>query len=105
MLSQPLVEELVAVLFGVVLLRDIYIVVGVCMMSLDVLETSWRRVSSTFEMFLFIDRVAMSSIVLRWLSWIVASLKSPLESMSEELTVVSDDVGVWLVDFPTRVLS
>ena len=100
-----MVEELVAVLFGVVLLRDIYIVVGVCMVSLDVLEMSWRRVSSMFGMFLFIDRVAMSSIVFRWLPWIVASLKSPLESMSEELTVVSDDVGVWLVDFTTRVLS
>ena len=89
-----MVEELVAVLFGVVLLRDIYIVVGVCMVSLDVLEMSWRRVSSMFGMFLFIDRVAMSSIVLRWLSWIVASFKSPLELISEELTVVSDDVGV-----------
>ena len=100
-----MVEELVAVLFGVVLLRDIHIVVGVCMVSLDVLEMSWRRVSSMFGMFLFIDRVAMSSIVLRWLLWIVAFVKSPPESMSEELTVVSGDVGVWLVDFTTQVLS
>ena len=57
------IKELVAVFFGVVLLQDIHVVVGVCLVSLDVLEMSWRRVSSMFGMFLFIDRVAMSSIV------------------------------------------